>query len=49
MMTEPIYIVAADAVIDGTGDLVTSQTALDHLRAADYRLAEFEISASGDG
>jgi len=49
MKTEPIYIVAADTVIDGAGDLTASQSALDHLRAADYRLAEFEISTSGDG
>jgi hypothetical protein len=44
-----MYIVAADSVVDGTGDLSATDAARKQLKDRDYRVAEFEISSSTDG
>ena len=49
MQSDPMYIVAADAVIDGAGDLTTSRAAREKLRSAGCRVTHFDISSSGDG
>ena len=49
MALEPMYIVAADAVVDGIGDLSPSRAAIERLQSAGRRIVNFEISASGDG
>ena len=49
MSNRAMYIVAADALIDATGDLTASKAARDKLDAANCRITHFEISSSADG
>ena len=44
-----MYIVAADSVVDGAGDLSSTDAARKQLKDKNYRVAEYEISSSTDG
>jgi len=49
MSFEPLYIAAADAVIDGVGSLAPSAAVLAQLRANGGRITQFNLSTCEDG
>jgi hypothetical protein len=44
-----MYIIAADTIVDGVGDLSATAAAVEKLQADGVRVVEFEISSSTDG